>query len=145
MPTDYRVTHIVTRIRGVANELQRMHFSGFHRPSTTWQPAMNVYLREDQLDVCLDLAGVESGSISVRLDGPLLVVEGKRPSPDFFVEGLRSACRQILAMEIESGTFQRVLKLPMQVHEDDVRAENRGGMLWIHLPVLKETKKGELS
>lgn len=137
MPTDYRITHVVTRIRGVAHELQRLHFSGFHRPSASWQPAMNVYLREDQLDVCLDLAGVSADAISISLEGRNLLVQGKRSSPDYQIDDLHSSCRQILAMEIESGTFQRALKLPVLVDRENVRAENKDGMLWIHLPVLR--------
>ena len=141
MPSDYRITHVFTRIGGVAHELQRLHFAGFNRPSSAWQPMMNVYLRKDQLDICLDLAGVSPESIAIHSNGLRLVISGTRRPPDLDIEEIRTSCRQILAMEIESGRFKRTLQLPVPVDENRISTESKNGMLWIHLPVLRQPRE----
>ena len=42
---------------------------------------------------------------------------------------------QVLAMEIDHGPFERHINLPLSVDRARVTAEQRNGLLWIHLPV----------
>lgn len=127
---------MVTRIRGVTHAMQRLHFARFQRPANSWQPAINVYLCADKLDVCMDLAGISVENVSIEVGERQLRVSGHRQSPDETEGAGLSKCRQIIAMEIESGDFSRVLDLPIDVDPDKVRAEHHQGLLWIHLPLL---------
>ena len=38
-------------------------------------------------------------------------------------------------MEIDHGAFEREINLPRNVDRKSVHAEQRNGMLWIHLPL----------
>jgi HSP20 family protein len=126
---------MVTRIRGVTHAMQRLHFARFQRPTDSWQPAINVYLCADKLDVCVDLAGVSVENVSIEVAERQLRVSGHRPSPEEAASAGLSKCRQIIAMEIESGDFNRVLDLPVDVDAEAVRAEHDQGLLWVRLPI----------
>jgi HSP20 family protein len=128
---------MIARVGSVAYELQRLHFAGFQTSADAWQPAINAYLCNDELVVCLDLAGVSRDDVTIQVDERRLVIRGHRLSPEQFLRESQSKCRQILAMEIEHGPFSRVLNLPIDIDPDQVRAEHRQGLLWIQLPIRK--------
>jgi len=44
---------------------------------------------------------------------------------------------QMIAMEIDYGPFERGVRLPGEVDVTKVRAEQKNGLLWIHLPLKK--------
>ena len=46
----------------------------------------------------------------------------------------RDDCRQVLALEIESGHFTREILLNCDVNPDLVTARQDNGLLWISLP-----------
>ena len=41
----------------------------------------------------------------------------------------------VLAMEIDHGAFERQIKLPSTVDRTRVKAEQKNGLLWVHLPL----------
>ena len=81
----------------------------------------------------MDLAGVERSSIDLRLQPGRITVRGRRdlPEPDYTDDSSMT----VLAMEIDHGAFEREIELPAGVERDRVTAEQRNGMLWIHLPL----------
>ena len=42
---------------------------------------------------------------------------------------------QMLALEIDYGSFEREFELPAEVDVKQSRAEQENGLLWIHLPL----------
>jgi HSP20 family protein len=102
----------------------------------TWQPSLNAYRCENSIEVCFDLAGVDKERIDIQIEPGRLVVRGVRAAPE------PASCdpqpQQILAMEIDHGPFLRELRLPAEVLRDEVTAEYRNGLLWIHLPLRHE-------
>ena len=56
---------------------------------------------------------------------------GRRPSVD------DPPALQIYALEIDHGTFERVLDLAVDIDPSRVTAEHRNGLLWIKLPLAK--------
>ncbi len=119
----------------MAYELQRLHFSRFRPPAEAWQPQLNVYCYEDRLEVCVDLAGVDRENVEIHVEPRKLLIRGTRPSPEPVSGDPDSPCRQILAMEIENGPFERIFSLPTEVDADAVTARQEEGLLWIQLPV----------
>ena len=106
-------------------------------PSETWTPTVNLYETESDYHVCVDLAGVEKDKIDLVVSEGRLTLKGTRPVP---------ACQEIAqeehsprrvrvhVMEIDHGSFCRVVELPLDVQQERIVAHYADGLLWIHLP-----------
>lgn len=137
MARDIRLTKFITRAGDVAYQLSSLNYSGYY-PKAEWRPDINAYRYDDRIEICVDLAGVDKGDIQVEVL-PLTVRIGgvrKAPVPRNDDEKAKGGCRQVLAMEIESGRFGRELRLPVEIDPERVEARHKNGLLWIHLPLL---------
>lgn len=103
-------------------------------PGEHWAPAINLYQLEDRLELCVDLAGIEPGSLEIRLEGDRLLLRGVRPAPD---PRSHPQPMRIVTMEIDHGPFCRVIPLPVPVDTSRVSTRYQAGLLWISLPVLE--------
>lgn len=136
MARDIRITRIISRTENVAVQLRTLQSSGFTPRAERWEPAVNAFSYQDRFEVCFELAGVDRNRMEVRVEG------GKK----LIVRGVRSAtepppcsdspCRQILALEIEGGPFERVLQFPRPVDASRVKARFERGLMWVTLPVV---------
>lgn len=61
------------------------------------------------------------------------MIRGTRELPE--PTGDEGCAKQLLAMEIDYGPFERELAFPVDVEFDQAHAEQRNGLLWISLPV----------
>ena len=86
--------------------------------------------------ICVDLAGVDQGSISLIAEPRRLILKGERAAPEPGPEA--GSVLQILAMEIDHGPFLREFTFPAEVDPGRIEAEQRQGILWIRVP-LRET------
>ncbi len=127
-----RLQRLQGQLGEVAYELTKVDFSGF-RTTHRWQPAINAYLCDKCLRICVDLAGVKSSEIELELSPTSLTLRGSRTLPE--PADTHNPAMQVLAMEIDHGTFEREIALPPGVDRRRVRAEQQNGMLWIHLPL----------
>jgi HSP20 family protein len=98
---------------------------------TGWRPAINAYRCEDRFLVYVDLAGVPPASVEVVAQPGRLVLKGTRPAPE--PSGPDAHLCQLLALEIDHGTFERVLELPPTVDAGDISTEYRDGLFQITL------------
>lgn len=107
-----------------------LHFQRFC-PGEAWTPAMNLYQDDEHYHLVMDLAGVRSKDIDVRVDDKgAMVITGSRDTPD--VPSPTGAVRLHL-MEIDHGRFCRSLDLPDDADLDSVEASYRGGYLWVRV------------
>lgn len=113
-------------------ELRIRYLSVAREPA--WTPAINAYLCQDQIVVCVELAGMEKEQIELHAEPRRLVIRGMRPPLE--TTGDEGPPLQILALEIDQGIFQREIALPRAIDPAAVRAEQRNGLLWIYLPLL---------
>ena len=74
--------------------------------STGWSPPLDVLETEHEVLVVAALPGVPADQVSVRIEGPELVISGERPAPSV----LRTAV--IHRMELPQGRFERRVTLP---------------------------------
>lgn len=97
------------------------------RHTTVWHPPTDVYERENQLIVLVEIAGMRDGDFNVTLQGQRLTIGGVRQrltSPD-------CAYHQL---EIPYGEFRTEVSLPWPVARDEVVATYRDGFLRVELP-----------
>jgi len=117
------------------DQLQKGFFS--FCPNETWTPSVNLYENDRSYILCIDLAGVDKDKIDLVVSDNQLRLRGKRPAPlPPRQAGRKSPPSRLRVhlMEIDHGTFCRVVELPQDVNHDKVHASYQSGMLWIELP-----------
>jgi len=116
----------------IARELAEVRFLALPMPRT-WSPRLNVYRCRDRLVICAELAGVDRAEIELRVEPRRVWLSGRRRAP--VPEQAPESLRQILALEIDDGRFEREVILPVDIVPGEVWAEQRNGLLWIDLPL----------
>jgi HSP20 family protein len=94
----------------------------------SWQPDVDIFETETALVVRVEIAGVRSQDLTVKVDGQILRVAGIRPAPD------GSQVRRLHQMEIASGPFERRLRIPIPFDRNGVSAHVADGFLTVTLP-----------
>jgi HSP20 family protein len=127
----------MTRIRGfplrqMRDEMDQVMQGLFGRlPRDDWEqsrafPAMNVWEQGDEVFVEAELPGLKSNDLEISVVADELTIKGARK--DEATDGTTWHRR-----ERGVGPFSRVLKLPVEVDADKVRASLRDGVLLITL------------
>ncbi|MCF8120538.1 MAG: Hsp20/alpha crystallin family protein [Deltaproteobacteria bacterium] len=108
----------------------------------TWMPSMDVSETDGNIQVKVDLPGMESKDIDVSVSGDLLTIRGEKEEKR--EEGEEEG--QYYCQERYAGEFQRSIRLPEEVQSEKVDAEFKNGVLNITLPKSGEgkTKKIEI-
>jgi HSP20 family protein len=105
--------------------------ASFQFAPPTWQPAINAYRCENGVRICVDLAGVDRKAIDLRVEPHRVVISGNRDVPE---PKDPNGSVEMLAMEIDYGPFERTVELFDEVNVKKAHAEQKDGLLWIHLP-----------
>jgi HSP20 family protein len=100
-----------------------------------WMPALDVWEKEDEMVIRLDLPGIEKKDVKVKVLDDVLIIEGERKF-DKKIEEQDYLCREAFY-----GSFTRRIALPGPVEEYQVRATFQNGVLEIRVPVKVETEK----
>jgi HSP20 family protein len=108
----------------------------YHRfcPGDAWAPAVNFYEGPDGYCVVVELAGVPTETIDLRIEEGRMMISGQREVPE--PPGCSGSVR-VRMMEIDHGRFSRKLDLPDDVDVDasvNLSANYSNGFLWIQLP-----------
>ena len=96
-------------------------------PERGWTPQTDMFETEDEMVVIVDIAGILENDISVVLNKDILAIRGIRR------EDRRFKKRHYHHMEIEFGPFERILKLPSYVDQENTTAVYRSGFLEIKM------------
>ncbi len=103
------------------------------RPSgRLWNPAADVYRTHDGWIVKVDLAGIQSAEVEVKIDGALLRISGLRRD---------SVCGEGVAhyqLEITYSRFEKVIQFPCSIEHAAVTRDYRDGLLILQLREEKE-------
>jgi HSP20 family protein len=94
----------------------------------SWQPDVDIFETETALVVRVEIAGVHSQNLNVKVDGQILRIAGIRLAPD------GSQVRRLHQMEIASGPFERRLRIPIPFDRNAVSAQITDGFLTVTLP-----------
>jgi HSP20 family protein len=89
------------------------------------------------LTVVVELPGVDPASVQIVAGERVLQISGERKRPQ--VQG-----RVYQQMEIESGTFQRQVRLVEDIDPKRARASFENGVLTIELPVIEQPAAGRI-
>ena len=100
-----------------------------------WSPAADVYNREQEYLIMIDLPGIEREALELSLDDNRLLVRGTR------------SIEQDAAQRLERrhGSFlRRFGPLPPTVNQAAISAEYKDGVLSVRLPKRQEQKTGRV-
>ena len=98
---------------------------------------INAYQCGHHFLVWMELAAIEHQQLQVVVEPRTLIVRGHRDAPQPCEEDATVA--HVLALEIKSGRFERRIDLPQIIDPQRVTAEQRSGLLWIHLPIMLQS------
>jgi HSP20 family protein len=99
-----------------------------------WLPTLDVYQKNGEMVIRLDLPGIEKKDVKVKVLDDVLMIEGERKLEKKIEE------QNYLCQEAFYGTFTRRIALPNPVEEYEVKATFQNGVLEIHVPVKVETE-----
>ena len=125
---------VVRKTRETIMEVRRgiLHSVSWQVKSSMWDPPTDVFETEEAYIVRMEIAGMREENFDVSVLNDTLYITGFRHD--------LPAKRAVHQMEIRSGKFASVIKLPGSVDVDNALAEYQDGFLTITLP--KESSKG---
>ena len=126
------------RLQREMNRLYEEYYPG-HLHAAPGYPALNVWTKEDAVNVTAEVPGVSPQDIDISVIGETLTLSGTR-HPDELKEGARYH-RQ----ERGYGGFTRSIQLPFPVNVGKVEASFHDGVLNIALPRAEEDKPRKIS
>jgi HSP20 family protein len=101
-------------------------------------PPLNVWEDGDALYAEAEVPGVKSEDLEVSVLAGDLTIRGQRTSND-------SDGANFLRRERATGSFNRVLRLPIEVDAENVEATLRDGVLLIRLPKAESAKPRKIA
>ncbi|MBV9488169.1 MAG: Hsp20/alpha crystallin family protein [Verrucomicrobia bacterium] len=133
---EIRLRRLQGQLGEVAYQITKVHFSNFRDPGPVWHPAVNIFLCDNCVRICLELAGVDPDQVEVEVSPGRLSVRGHRnaPEPATAKPHEHAGSVRVLAMEIDYGPFAREISLPPNLQLERMRMEWTHGMLWVVLP-----------
>lgn len=103
-----------------------------------WLPSTDISETEDKLLITAELPGVDAKDINISISGNLLTIKGEKKQEE---EKKDEHC---YCSERYYGSFQRSIRLPVNIRTDEVDATFTKGTLHITLQKTEEAKKKEI-
>ena len=99
-----------------------------------WNPAVDLYEKDDHFVIKAELPGVDKKDIAIDLKDRVLTLSGERSYENEVKE------YSYYRRERSYGKFQRAFTLPADVDSDKIKAEFNDGLLQIEVPKPEEQK-----
>ncbi|MBD3218663.1 MAG: Hsp20 family protein [candidate division Zixibacteria bacterium] len=132
-------------LESVQDEVNRVFESFFNAPMRRrgedvggWYPDVDIVESKDNIEVQVDLPGMEKDDIKVSVEDSVLTIKGERK---VMKEEKEKNYHQI---ERTYGTFTRSFSLPTSVEGDKIKANYKNGVLKIDLPKAEAVKPKEI-
>jgi len=104
-----------------------------------WNPAVDLYEKDDHFMIKAELPGVDKNDIKIDLKDRLLTLSGERTYDNEVKE------ENYYRRERSYGKFQRAFTLPTDVDSDKIRADFKDGVLEIEVPKPEEKKAKQVT
>jgi len=111
----------------------------FNCSECAWKPSMDIYETVDEIVIIAEIAGVAKEDLEVEINNRAVRIHGKRPGTP------PAASATYRLAEIQYGTFERVLYLPVPIDSNNVSASFLNGLLKIRLSKLPLDKTHKIT
>lgn len=102
---------------------------------TSWQPAVELEDRKDNLVLRAELPGIQGKDLDVQVTNKAVAISGERRYRQ------ETKQKRSFRSEFSYGKFGRVVLLPVAVHNNQVKAEFTNGILTLTLPKVEVASK----
>ncbi|HDG98056.1 MAG: hypothetical protein DRG71_08675 [Deltaproteobacteria bacterium] len=133
---DRRPRLLQDRMHRVMEEVLRITRPVFSPTGSGWTPEADMYETEESIILIVNVAGVSKEDIEVSYYDGYLSIAGKRILT--FPSGPPIRHHQL---EIGSGAFERVFRIPSSIEPDSIEATLQDGLLTIQLQKLKQMRR----
>lgn len=103
-------------------------------PLGPWWPAVDVFERDDNVVVKVDLPGVDKKNVKIFVTDEDVTIQGEMKREEEVRE------KNYYRSERAYGKFSRTIPLPVAVDRDKAKASFKDGVLEIVIPKAKEIK-----
>ncbi|SHH90462.1 Hsp20/alpha crystallin family protein [Virgibacillus chiguensis] len=134
-------------LRKFKNELDGMFERFFDDPffsnNSLWNRqqggslACNIREKKDKYIVEAEIPGIDPSEIEVEIEDNIVTIKGEKKQQ---IE-TEDNDTEMRVVEHSYGSFQRSFTLPDNVNTDKINADHKNGMLYLHIPKTKESKK----
>ena len=94
-----------------------------------WSPEIEMYERDNQLVVCVDLPGMKKDDIRVEITNEALIIQGERRQEFVNTQGKYQRSERIY------GSFSRTISLPKGIDPEQMQASFQDGVLKVTMPL----------
>lgn len=98
-----------------------------------WAPSVDIVESEKEFLIKAELPEVKKEDIKVNVENGILTLSGER--------GYEKTDEKAHRTERFYGSFSRSFTLPENINKEEILAENKDGMLYLHLPKAKQASK----
>ena len=135
MPTRNLWISPLERLYALQREIDRAFETEANGTASSWVPAMDVVETNDEVLCHLEVPGLTTDDIDIRVQDNMLVVSGEKKAAT--EEQKEGGFRSI---ERRYGRFERSFTLPRTIDSQNVRARHENGVLTIVLPKVEASK-----
>jgi HSP20 family protein len=101
-------------------------------------PLVNLYDARDVLYVVAEIPGVPKENIEINYQDGALTITGKR-------EFKKYGQSELLRQEQPEGDFEKIIRIPMSIKSNEIKAKFEDGMLTVSLPKTEEAKPRQIA
>ena len=99
-----------------------------------WVPSVDITEDNKEYLIKAEIPEVNKNDVRVTVQEGVLTIQGERRQEK------EEKDKRLHRVERAYGTFVRSFSLPEDVAEENVKAEFKDGMLWVHLPKTEKAK-----
>jgi len=103
-----------------------------------WEPSLDISETKGELIIKTEIPGMDPKDIDISLVGDTLTIKGEKKQEKEEKE------ENYYRIERNYGAFSRMVKLPLAVQNDNIKASYQNGVLKITLPKSEEAKKKQV-
>jgi HSP20 family protein len=114
--------------------LQRFSFDWEGGEMNLGSPSVDVSETDGEIQIKMDVPGMKPEELDIQVSGDHVTISGEH------TEESEEKGRRFHRVERRSGSFQRTIRMPCAVNEQDVDAEYQDGVLTVTLAKAQEAK-----
>lgn len=103
--------------------------------SSTFTPNLDISETDKEINVSLELPGMEADDIDISFQGNTLTISGEKQSES------EEKGEHFFRKERTYGSFRRSIPLPSEVDEEEIAANFKRGVLKVNLPKSEKARK----